>query len=127
MENYVILTDSSCDLPKDLAAEAFVNMDSDYQELLIHSFSDSELKAVMDELYVDDAVDIIEELPANIVKRILMHTSADMRKDINELLNYPKSSAGSIMTTEYIAKALTLSPRTIKRRSKNIKNKIKEV
>lgn len=90
-------------LPKDLAAEAFVNMDSDYQELLIHSFSDSELKAVMDELYVDDAVDIIEELPANIVKRILMHTSADMRKDINELLNYPKSSAGSIMTTEYIA------------------------
>ncbi len=89
-------------LPKELAAEAFVEMDEDTQELLIHGFSDAELKEVIDELYVDDAVDIIEEMPANVVKRILRHTDPDVRKQINEILKYPEDSAGSIMTTEFV-------------------------
>ena len=89
-------------LPKELAAEAFVEMDDDTQELLIHGFSDTELKAVIDELYVDDAVDIIEEMPANVVKRILRQTDPDVRKQINEILKYPEDSAGSIMTTEFV-------------------------
>ena len=89
-------------LPKELAAEVFVNMDSDAQEVLIHSFSDNELKEVLDELYVDDAVDIIEEMPATVVKRILQQTDPETRKSINELLNYPEDSAGSIMTIEYV-------------------------
>ena len=90
-------------LSKDLAAETFVEMDSDKQEILIGAFTDKELKAVVDELYVDDAVDIIEEMPANVVKRILKHTDPETRKDINEILKYPKDSAGSIMTTEYVS------------------------
>ncbi|MBE6912219.1 MAG: magnesium transporter [Ruminococcaceae bacterium] len=90
-------------LSKELAAESFVEMDSDLQEKLIRGFSDSELKAVVDELYVDDAVDIIEEMPANVVKRILSQTDRDMRKMINEILKYPDDSAGSIMTTEYVS------------------------
>ncbi|MBQ7120272.1 MAG: magnesium transporter [Oscillospiraceae bacterium] len=90
-------------LSKELAAEAFVEMDADLQESLIRVFSDSELKAVVDELYVDDAVDIIEEMPANVVKRILSQTDRDMRKMINEILKYPDDSAGSIMTTEYVS------------------------
>lgn len=89
-------------LPKELAAEAFVEMDNDQQEYLISAFNDRELKEVLDELYVDDAVDLIEEMPAGVVKRILRHTNAEMRKDINQLLRYPKDSAGSIMTTEYV-------------------------
>ncbi len=89
-------------LPKELAAEAFVEMDDDTQELLIHGFSDTELKEVIDELYVDDAVDIIEEMPANVVKRILRQTDPDVRKQINEILKYPEDSAGSIMTTEFV-------------------------
>ncbi|MBQ8860761.1 MAG: magnesium transporter [Ruminococcus sp.] len=89
-------------LPKELAAEAFVEMDEDTQQLLIHGFSDAELKEVIDELYVDDAVDIIEEMPANVVKRILRHTDPDVRKQINEILKYPEDSAGSIMTTEFV-------------------------
>ena len=76
-------------LPKELAAEVFVNMESDAQEFLIKAFSDSELREVLDELYVDDAVDIIEEMPANVVKRILMHTDPVVRKSINEILKYP--------------------------------------
>ena len=90
-------------LPKELAAETFVEMDSDEQELLIRGFSDAELKDVVDELYVDDAVDIVEEMPANVVKRILRQADPDMRKMINEILNYPEDSAGSIMTTEYVS------------------------
>lgn len=90
-------------LPKELAAEAFVEMNDDTQELLIHGFSDTELKAVIDELYVDDAVDIIEEMPANVVKRILRQTDPDVRKQINEILKYPEDSAGSIMTTEFVS------------------------
>ena len=89
-------------LPKELAAETFVEMDEETQEFLIHGFSDSELKEVVDELFVDDAVDLIEEMPANVVKRILRTADKDMRKEINELLKYPEDSAGSIMTTEFI-------------------------
>ena len=89
-------------IPKEAAAETFVEMESDLQELLIRGFSDSELKEVLDELYVDDAVDIVEEMPANVVKRILAQADPEMRKDINEILRYPENSAGSVMTTEYI-------------------------
>lgn len=89
-------------LPKELAAESFVEMDDETQQFLIHGFSDSELKEVVDELFVDDAVDLIEEMPANVVKRILRQADKDMRKQINELLKYPEDSAGSIMTTEFI-------------------------
>ncbi len=90
-------------LPKELAAETFVEMDSDEQELLINAFNDRELKDVIDELFVDDAVDLIEEMPANVVKRILRHTDPETRSAINEILRYPKDSAGSIMTTEYVS------------------------
>ena len=89
-------------LPKELAAETFVEMETDAQEMLIRGFSDSELKEVVDELYVDDAVDLIEEMPANVVRRILAQADPDTRKTINELLRYPEFSAGSIMTTEYV-------------------------
>lgn len=90
-------------LPKELAADTFVEMDDETQEFLIHGFSDSELKEVVDELFVDDAVDIIEEMPANVVKRILRQADPITRKAINELLRYPDDSAGSIMTTEFIS------------------------
>ena len=76
-------------LPKEQAAETFVEMDPEAQELLIRGFSDSELKEMLDELYLDDAVDIIEEMPANVVKRIIMHTEPEMRDRINEVLNAP--------------------------------------
>ena len=89
-------------LPKELAADTFVEMESDSQEMLIKGFSDSELKEVIDELYIDDAVDIVEEMPANVVKRILAQADPDTRKLINELLKYPDDSAGSMMTTEYV-------------------------
>ena len=89
-------------LPKELAAETFVEMEPELQELLIRGFSDSELKEVIDELYVDDAVDIVEEMPANVVQRILTQAEPEMRKQINEILRYPENSAGSIMTTEYV-------------------------
>ena len=89
-------------LPKELAAEAFVEMDSDLQEHLISTFSDAELKAVFDELFMDDTVDIIDEMPANVAKRILKHTDPQTRKLINQILAYPDDSAGSIMTTEFI-------------------------
>jgi len=89
-------------LPKELAAETFVEMESEFQELLIRGFSDNELREVVSELYVDDAVDIVEEMPANVVRRILRQADPEMRKMINEILNYPEDSAGSIMTTEYV-------------------------
>ena len=89
-------------LPKDVAAETFVEMEPELQELLIRGFSDSELKEVVDELYVDDAVDLCEEMPANVVKRILRQADAETRKLINDILKYPEDSAGSIMTTEFI-------------------------
>ena len=90
-------------LPKTKAADTFVEMDSEYQELLIKSFSDSELKAILDEMYVNEAVDLVEEMPAIVVDRILKHVDADKRKDINQILQYPENSAGSIMTTEFVS------------------------
>ena len=90
-------------LPKELAAETFVEMDPDNQQQLIRSFSDSELREVLDELYLDDTVDLIEEMPANVVERILAQSTPQMRKDINQILRYPENSAGSIMTTEYVS------------------------
>ncbi|MBR2281860.1 MAG: magnesium transporter, partial [Spirochaetales bacterium] len=90
-------------LPKDVAADTFVEMDPDNQELLIKGFSDTELKQVLDELYVDDAADIVEEMPANVVSRILQQVTPDRRREINEILQFPENSAGSIMTTEYIS------------------------
>lgn len=89
-------------LPKELAAETFVEMEPEHQEILIRGFSDKELKEVVDELYLDDAVDLVEEMPANVVRRILSQADPDTRKSINELLQYPENSAGSIMTTEYV-------------------------
>ena len=89
-------------LPKEDAAEVFVELSPEHQEALIRSFSNTELKEVLDELYLDDAVDIVEEMPANVVKRILAHSDPEMRKSINEILKYPEDSAGSIMTTEFI-------------------------
>lgn len=89
-------------LSKEVAAEVFVEMSSDMQEQLIKSFSDSELSTVISELYVDDTVDIIEEMPANIVTRMLKAADSETRKNINEILKYPKSSAGSVMTTEFV-------------------------
>ena len=90
-------------LPKELAAETFVEMEPEAQELLIRTFSDNELKEVVDELYVDDAADLVEEMPANVVKRILRQADPEMRKSINLILRYPENSAGSLMTTEYVS------------------------
>ena len=90
-------------LPKEQAAEVFVERESDQQELLIRGFSNTELKEVLDELYLDDTVDIVEEMPANVVKRILKHSDPDMRKSINEILKYPEDSAGSIMNMEFLS------------------------
>jgi len=90
-------------LPKDLAADTFVEMDTEQQKALIDSFSDNELKEVIEELYIDDMVDIVEEMPANVVKRILKNSTDSTRKTINQILNYPQDSAGSIMTTEYVS------------------------
>lgn len=89
-------------LPKELAAEVFVEMDGDVQEMLIRGFSDTELREVLEELYLDDTVDIIEEMPATVVKRILRQSDPESRRAINELLKYPDDSAGSIMTPEYV-------------------------
>ena len=96
-------------LPKVLAAETFVEMEADAQKMLIQGFSDNELKDVFNELYLDDAVDIVEEMPANVVKRILANTDPDTRKMINEVLKYPDDSAGSIMTIEYVSLRLNMT------------------
>ena len=90
-------------LPKEQAAETFVEMEPDAQELLIRSFSDNELKEIVDELFVDDAADLVEEMPANVVKRILKQADPEMRRSINQILRYPENSAGSWMTTEYVS------------------------
>lgn len=89
-------------LPKDEAAETFAEMDAESREELIRSFSDSELRDILEELYIDDTVDMIEEMPAVLVGRILEQSSPESRRLINELLMYPDASAGSIMTTEYV-------------------------
>ena len=90
-------------LPKEQAAEVFAELeDSDDQERLINALNDKELREVLDELYLDDTVDVIEDMPANVVSRILRNSDPASRSQINQLLNYPKDSAGSIMTTEYV-------------------------
>ena len=89
-------------IPKDKAAEVFSNMDTSMQTYLVTMFTEKELKELLDDLYMDDTVDMLEELPANLVKRILATVSASDRSMINQLLNYPGDSAGSIMTTEYV-------------------------
>lgn len=89
-------------LPKEEAAETFTYMSRDMQETLINALTDRELRAVMDDIFLDDTVDIIEEMPANVVARILRNTDEETRKMINQVLHYPKDSAGSLMTIEYV-------------------------
>lgn len=98
-------------MPKEIASDVFAELDSDLQEQLICAFSDSELRTIVDDLFLDDAVDMIEEMPANVAKRILKQANAETRNMINRLLAYPEDSAGSIMTTEYIdlKKSMTVS------------------
>ena len=96
-------------LPKDLAAETFVEMDSDVQQKLIHKLNDRELKAVLDELFLDDTVDLIEEMPASVVKRLLAQSDNETRAHINQILKYPKDSAGSIMTIEFVSLRPTMT------------------
>ena len=89
-------------LPKDLAADVFIEVNPDMQEALITGLTDKELRAVFDEMFLDDTVDVIEEMPANVVKRILTNVDSETRRNINQILNYPEDSAGSIMTIEYV-------------------------
>ena len=88
-------------LPKEAASEVFSNLDSDVQQVIIGSITDAELAAIVEDLYVDDAVDMLEELPANVVKRVLKNAKPDTRALINQFLKYPENSAGSIMTAEF--------------------------
>lgn len=99
-EEYAIIAFRA--LPKELAADVFSNLEADIQEAIINAITDKELAEIMDDLYVDDAVDMLEELPASVVKRVLKNTSPDDRKLINQFLKYPENSAGSIMTAEFI-------------------------
>ena len=89
-------------LPKELAADVFVEMDPDLQQELINGFSDKELSEILNEMYDDDAADLVDEMPANVVNRILKQADPEMRRTINELLKYPEDSAGSIMTTDFV-------------------------
>ncbi len=89
-------------LPKELAADVFAYMEGETQELLIRGFSDKELEEMMDQLFLDDTVDMIEEMPANVIKKILRHVDVDTRKMRHQVLNDPQDSAGSIMTMEYV-------------------------
>lgn len=109
-------------LSKDEAAETFTEMNNDTREVLLNALTDSEIKEVMDEMYLDDAVDVLEEMPANVVDRLLMVTDEDTRKQINTLLNYPEDSAGSIMNVEYIAfqKEMTVEEAILKIRQVGI-------
>lgn len=96
-------------LPKELASDVFVETDTDTQERLIKAFTDKELKEVIDDMFLDDTVDIIEEMPANVVKRILKSADPENRKQINALLEYPDDTAGSIMTTEYVSLSASMT------------------
>ena len=98
-------------LPKQMAADVFSNLDSDLQQVILESATDGELKQIMDELYVDDAVDMLEELPANVVKRVLKNSTREMRDVINQYLQYPENSAGSIMTAEFTDLRASMSGR----------------
>ncbi|MBR5390151.1 MAG: magnesium transporter [Clostridia bacterium] len=89
-------------LPKELASDTFTEMEPEFQEKLIEAFSDKELAELMGDMFLDDTVDVIEEMPANVVKRILKNVDSETRKSINQVLNYPEDSAGSIMTIEYV-------------------------
>jgi magnesium transporter len=89
-------------LPKAIASDVFAYVDSDHQQIIIETLTDSEIGEIMNKLYVDDAVDFIEEMPANVVKRALQNVQPEKRKIINQILQYPEDSAGSIMTTEYV-------------------------
>ncbi|MBO4382705.1 MAG: magnesium transporter [Clostridia bacterium] len=89
-------------LPKDISAEVFSYLESDNQESIVASITNTELRALVDDLYLDDVVDFLEEVPANVVTRVLRVADADTRKEINTFLNYPEDSAGSIMTNEMI-------------------------
>ena len=109
-------------LAKEEAAEVFTDMNSDMRADLINSLTDSELEEVMDEMYVDDTVDVLEEMPANVVDRLLMATDEDTRQKINALLQYPEDSAGSIMNVEYISlrKEMTVADAILKIRQVGI-------
>lgn len=109
-------------LAKEEAAEVFTDMNSDMREDLINALTDSELEEVMDEMYVDDTVDVLEEMPANVVDRLLMATDEDTRQKINALLQYPEDSAGSIMNIEYISlrKEMTVADAILKIRQVGI-------
>ena len=109
-------------LAKEEAAEVFTDMDSDMREDLINALTDSELEEVMEEMYVDDTVDVLEEMPANVVDRLLMVTDEDTRTKINALLQYPEDSAGSIMNIEYISlrKEMTVADAILKIRQVGI-------
>ncbi len=96
-------------LPKEFASDVFIELDTDTQETLVRAFTDKELKAVIDDMFLDDTVDFIEEMPSNVVKRILKNSDPENRKQINELLEYPEDCAGSIMTPEYISLPASLT------------------
>ncbi len=89
-------------LPKDIAAEVFSELEIEYQQIIINSLTEKEAASIIDEMAADDATDLIDEMPSNVVKRILAKTTAETRKDINHLLQYPDDSAGSIMTVEFL-------------------------
>ena len=105
-------------IPKDKAADVFSNMSNPIQSYLVKIFTEKELRELLDNLYMDDTVDLLEELPANLVTRILHTVSSDKRDLINQLLKFPENSAGSIMTTEYVSLKKTM---TIKETMKHIK------
>jgi magnesium transporter len=89
-------------LPKTIASDVFAHMDSDQQQITVEALTDTEIGEIMSKLFMDDAVDFIEEMPANVVNRVLKNVSSEKRKLINQILQYPEDSAGSIMTTEYV-------------------------
>lgn len=89
-------------LPKDIAAGVFSHVSSELQRYIVESITDKEIKNILGELFFDDAIDFLEEMPSNIVKKILKNTDENTRKLINQFLNYPEDSAGSIMTIEYV-------------------------
>ena len=89
-------------LNKDMAAEVFSHLEADMQETIITAIKDSDIQSIMKDLYLDDATDFIQEMPANVVKRVLKNCNTTTRNQINQLLSYPDNSAGSIMTTEFI-------------------------
>ena len=96
-------------IPKDQAADVFANMSNSMQAKLVSVFTENELKELLDDLYMDDTVDLLEDLPANLVTRILENIQPDKRNMINQILNYPEDSAGSIMTTEYVSLKKTMT------------------